>query len=268
MKIEKATPATLYKFDIFKPFHEVKHFVSSKNGGFSSGNFQSLNLGFGTDDNPESVLKNRLALSASLGIPLDWFVFPQQTHSANIAIVDNSNLGQGTRSRDNAISNTDALITNSKNIFIVTQVADCVPVLLFDKENSVIAAIHAGWKGSLQEITRLTIEKMANTFGSQPSEIIAAIGPSIGPCCYEVGLEVEENFLSKSTHYKECFSEINGTIHFNLWKANKIQLLTSGVFHENIEIAEICTYCNHDDFYSSRYGKGNTGRFAAGIMLQ
>ncbi len=268
MKKDISANTTLYKFEIFEPFHEVKHFVAGKNGGFSTGDFKGLNLGFGTDDKPENVLKNRQALSESLGIPLDWFVFPQQTHSANVAIVDNSNLGQGVFNRDNAIRNTDALITNLKNIFIVIQVADCVPILLFDKENRVIAAIHAGWKGTLQEIVKITIAKMKETFGSKPQDIIAAIGPSIGSCCYEVGGEVREQFIAKSDQYKKCFSERNGKLYFDLWKANHLQLTNIGIEPQNIEIAEICTYCNHDEFYSSRFGKGITGRFAAGIMLQ
>jgi YfiH family protein len=268
VKKDSSANTTLYKFEILEPFHEVKHFVAGRNGGFSTGNFKGLNLGFGTEDKPENVLKNRQALSESLGIPLNWFVFPQQTHSANIAIVDNSNLGQGAFNRENAIQNTDALITNLKNIFIVIQVADCVPILLFDKVNCVIAAIHAGWKGTLQEIAKITIAKMKDTFGSNSQDIIAAIGPSIGPCCYEVGSEFKQQFLSKSDQFKICFPERNGKLYFDLWKSNHIQLTNTGVEQQNIEIAEICTYCNHDEFYSSRYGKGITGRFATGIMLQ
>ncbi len=258
----------LYKFEIFNQFHEVKHFVSGRNGGLSKGSCESLNLGFGTHDDPEVVLQNRYILSEATGIPLDWFVFPKQTHSANIKIVNNTHLGLGAFSRNNAIDNTDALITNSKNICIVIQVADCVPVLLFDNENSVIATIHAGWRGTAKEITKLTLEKMQTTFGTKPENIIAAIGPSIGKCCYEVGDEVIETFRSKSALYDQAISIVNKNFHLDLWKANELQLITSGVKQENIEIAGICTKCNSQLFFSSRQGNGDSGRFVAGIMLQ
>lgn len=258
----------LYKFEIFENFHEVKHFVSGRKGGLSLGAYESLNLGFGDNDNENIVLKNRYMLSEATGIPLDWCVFPQQTHSANIEIIDKSHMGLGVFSRNNAIENTDALITKTKNVCIVVQVADCVPLLLFDNENLVIAAIHAGWRGTLKEITKLTIEKMQSVFGTKPENIIAGIGPSIGKCCYEVGSEVVNSFKIKSTIYEQAISKVNNKPHLDLWKANELQLTSSGIKKENIEIAGICTKCNFQLFFSSRQGNGNTGRFVAGIMLQ
>jgi polyphenol oxidase len=257
-----------YKFSILEPFHEIRHFVTGRLGGFSSDPYNTLNLGFGTDDELESVLKNRKTLCESLGIPLDWFVFPHQTHSANIKVVDYIDRGTGSIKRDNAISNTDALITNCKNICIVVQVADCVPILLIDSENSVIAAVHAGWKGTLQEILRLTIEKMVLNFNSKPQNIIASIGPSIGTCCYEVGEELRNKFIESTSQNSKFFINNSNHTHLDLWAANKDQLLQSGVSENNIEVSEICTKCQQDKFFSSRAGKGITGRFVAGIMLQ
>jgi hypothetical protein len=257
-----------YKFNILEPFHETRHFVTGRAGGFSNNHYSSLNIGFGTDDEPETVLKNRNALCGSLGIPLDWFIFPHQTHSANISIVDHTHIGKGAFSRVGAIADTDALITNCKNICIVVQVADCVPILLIDPENGVIASVHAGWRGTLQEILCLTIKKMVETFKTNPENIVAAIGPSIGQCCYEVGEELKQNFIENNSKNSEFFINKENHLHLDLWAANKTQLLQSGVKERNIEIAEICTKCNNDKFFSSRANNGITGRFISGIMLQ
>jgi polyphenol oxidase len=258
--------STFFKFDIFAPFHEIRHFVSSRKGGVSKGVYEGLNLGFGTEDNAEDVLENRYILAEALGIPLDWFVLPRQTHSANVVKVDYSHRGLGTVDRDSAIANTDALITNCKNLFISIQVADCVPILLLDPVNSAIAAIHAGWRGTAANIVMQTIEVMQHEFGTIPVDLIAGIGPSIGACCYEVGEEVTKSFNNHIDN--SILIKNNGSIHLDLWKANQLQLIRAGVSESNIEIAGLCTKCNHHLFFSSREGKGNTGRFVAGIMLQ
>jgi polyphenol oxidase len=268
MKPYPTKNTNLYKFEILEQYHEVRHFVTSRLGGFSEGNYKGLNLGFGTDDDPEIIIKNRHALTEDLGIPLEWFVFMRQTHSYHIEVVDVSQRGFGAFSRENAIANTDAIITSNKNICLVVQVADCVPLLLLDSSKGVIAAIHAGWRGTFQEITRLTIEKMVSEFNSNPTDIIACIGPSVGPCCYETGNEIRQQFIQKNEKYSEIFFHKNNKLILDLWKANKMQLLAAGIKEENIEASNLCTNCNHDLFYSSRFDSGNTGRFVAGIMLQ
>ena len=268
MKEFKTENTSLFRFSIFEQFHEVKHFITGREGGCSHAPYNGLNLGFGTDDKPENVLENRYMLAESIGTPLDWFVFPRQTHSDNIEIVSSQHRGLGTITRDNALDNTDALITAEKNVLITIQVADCVPVLLLDTENSIVAAIHAGWRGTVQEITAKTVQIMQSHFGSKPENIFAGIGPSIGSCCYEVGKEVQSAFLKVNPQNANLFSQKKGGIYLDLWLANKNQLIKLGVLEENIEIAQLCTLCNHEKFFSSRQGKGDTGRFAAGIMLQ
>lgn len=257
---------TLYQFESFGAYHETRHFISTRVGGKSQGPFAGFNLGFGTDDHAENVLQNRHLLSETLGIPLDWFVFPRQTHSANIAVIDHTHRGKGAFTRDDAIPDTDALICNIPHIFIVIQVADCVPVLLLDTENKAVAAIHAGWRGTVQEIVPRTIEAMTKQYGTKAQKIVAGIGPSIGKCCYNVGNEVKEKFSILSSSFS-IFETKNNKLHLDLWEANKNQLIQAGVEEQNIEIAETCTKCNQHTFFSSRHGNGNTGRFTAGIML-
>lgn len=258
---------SLCQFENFIKGHGTRHFISTTKGGVSEGAFKGLNLGFGTDDNPQHVLANREILSEELGIPLDWFVFPRQTHSTNIRLVTNDDKGKGVYDRESAIPDTDALITNIRNIFLVVQVADCVPVLLYDPVTHAAAAIHAGWKGTLGNIVTKTIAAMANNFGTQVSDLLAGIGPSNGPCCYEVGEDLYTAFVTESPGNSNIFTPFGEKFKLDLWKANQYQLLQAGVKQENIEIAGICTQCHPDIFYSSRVGKGNTGRFTAGIML-
>ena len=147
--------------------------------------------------------------------------------------------------------------------------ADCVPVLMYDPRVRVIAAVHAGWRGTVGRITAKTVERMREEFGCEPRDVIVGIGPSIGPCCFEVGEEVVEAA-------REGLGDLTGLIEpgkqagkylLNLWEANRRQLRQVGVEDIRIEVAGICTVCHHDRFFSYRGDRGNTGRFGAGIML-
>jgi YfiH family protein len=169
--------------------------------------------------------------------------------------------GKGSKDYSSAIDNSDALITQHPDILLMVQVADCVPILLYDPVNKVIAAIHAGWKGTVKLIVEKTIKKMVDEFGSDPKDIIAGIGPSVGPCCYEVGKEV----IHDAGNMKE-FIDKRG--RFDLWRANESQLISQGLKRSNIKIASVCTMCNKDIYFSSRASGGNTGRFGAGIILK
>jgi polyphenol oxidase len=171
---------------------------------------------------------------------------------------------------ETGIDNTDALLSNSDGVFICVQVADCVPVLLYDPVKKVIGAVHAGWRGTLKKITGFAVKQMADTFECKPSDILAGIGPSNGPCCYEVGGDVKNEAIKSFGSIKDIIREtkIAGKYIFDQWQANYNQLIECGLKEQNIEFSEICTQCQHNDFYSSRAGNGLTGRFMAGIMLR
>lgn len=259
----------IYRFDNLSAFPRLKHFVSSRLGGLSEGAFDSLNTGFNTGDNNFLVLQNRRLLADAVGIDLFSFVFANQCHSGNIAIADETFRGKGAAEKETAIPNTDALITGSQKVCLAVQVADCVPVLLYDPEKHVAAAIHAGWKGTLKRIVGHALEKMMQTYNCHPENTYAALGPSIGPCCYEV-----EHDVVRET--EKAFGNTRGIIHgsekpgkyiFDQWHAVNMQLETAGIKASHIETAGICTKCNHQSFFSARAGQGTTGRFAAGIML-
>ncbi len=259
----------LFSFERLNVFPRIRHFVSSRPGGISEQEFSSLNLGFHVGDSSFDVLQNRRILADALGMGLFSFTFANQCHSANVALVDERSKGLGAVARESAIPNTDGMITNIPGICLCVLVADCVPILLYDPQKQVIAALHAGWKGALRKIAPAAIEKMIQNYGCRADDILACLGPSNGPCCYEVGEDVAREARCALGNPKGVLSDAptKGKFIFDQWQANKLQLIEYGVKESHIEVAGICTQCNASLFYSSRADKGVTGRFAAGIML-
>ncbi len=256
-------------FENLSGFKEIRHFVSTRKGGFSKPPYNSLNIGFHVGDDPEDVLKNRKRLAATIGISLNHFTMARQIHSGHVTIISEKMRGKGCYDHKGAMNDTDAMVTNVPDICLVILVADCVPMLFFDPLKRAIGVAHAGWKGTLQCVAQKIVRAMQKVFGSSPRDILVGIGPSIGPCCYEVGPEVisqVENIFHTKKDYILNESK-GGEGYFDLWKANLRQLLYCGIERENIEIAMRCTCHNPDLFFSYRHQKGDTGRFGAGIAI-
>ena len=247
----------------------IRHFVSTRTGGQSNAPYDSLNLGYHVGDNPEHVLENRKRLALAVGIPLSCFTLAKQIHSGTVAVVSEAMRGRGSTKYEEAIETTDAMVTDVPGICLVILVADCVPMLFFDPVKKVIGVAHAGWKGTLQSIALHTVGAMENGFGSSPHNIIVGMGPSIGPCCYEVGPEVISHVKSAFSPSKEYLvkESKDGKGYLDLWRANLDQLLRAGIQRKNIEMAMKCTCHNPDLFFSYRHQKGGTGRFGAGISI-
>lgn len=259
MKLKSENSIKYLQFENLLSHQDVIHFSTTRIGGQSEGKLESLNLGYTVNDNPKNVTSNLENLATAFGFEKHQMVSPKQTHSKNIGIV---------KSENDLFNNTDALITNVPGICIFIRTADCVPILLFDPVNKAAAAIHSGWKSTIQEITKHTIKLMNKEYGTNPGDIIAGIGPSIGPEVYEVGPEVIEKFDAKfgKDHIINPIENSNKG-YLNLWKVNKQILINSGVHESNIEIAEICTYSNPELFYSARRDGVKTGRLASGIII-
>ncbi len=243
----------------------VVNFITTREGGVSRSPFNSLNLGLHTHDNFENVIQNRSILASAVRISPSNFVYAQQIHSGKAIQVTKEDISNSA----SAFSpETDALITDIHGISLMVMVADCVPVLLYDPVRGVIAAIHAGWRGTVKKIVCNTIGLMKSHYHCSPADLLAGIGPSSGPCCYEVGDDVKQEVVAS-------FGFTAGVIHstanskylFDLWQANHKQLIDCGVEANNIEISGMCTQCNPDIFFSSRASHGVTGRFAAGICI-
>lgn len=235
----------------------VMHFVTTRDNDF--------NLSLSNTSDLQTVLKNRKQLAQAVGINPEDFVFPIQVHGTHIQRVGEEHRGYGALSVGTAIAYTDGLITNVKGICLMTMAADCVSLLFYDPVNSAIGAVHAGWKGTVQRIAAHMVQRMQQEFGTNPQELIVTIGPSAGPCCYEVGSEVIEQVLENFREKNVVINHNNKTI-FNLWEANRIALIGSGVWDKNIELSEICTLCHSNSYFSAR--KGDAGRFASGILLR
>ena len=244
-------------------FSSLAHCFTTREGGFSTGKIQGLNLGFRVGDNPDAVVKNYRQVCDDMGFSFDNMVLSRQEHTDNIRIVTEEDKGKGL-TKESDIFETDGLITDLKNVPLGIFYADCVPVLLYDREKQVIGAVHSGWRGTVMGISAKAVEIFKEKFGSEAKDIVCAIGPCIGPCCFEVQEDVAGHFDSEYVIKKE-----NGRFNIDLWKANVDILVSAGVPIENIDIAEECTKCKNQIYYSYRaHGKEHTGRMCAFIELK
>ena len=259
---------SVYCFETLLGKRGIKHFVSLRTGSTLRSPREHLNLSFNTGHPSSRILQNRKQLTEALGIPLEWLTTAKQVHGHHVRVLSRMDRGRGARDYGGALEATDALVTDLPGVCPLVLVADCVPVLLYDPGKRVIAAIHAGWRGTLARIAERTVRTMVQLFGSAPEEILAGIGPSIGPCCFQVGAEVIAQAESTLGRKSGCIwreSSTGGRI--DLWKANRGQLLAAGLIARHVEVAGICTAHHSDDFFSYRKEGEGTGRFGAGICM-
>lgn len=246
----------------------VKHAYTTKLGGVSKGIFESMNMSFARGDDANSVTENYRRICGALGVDYKRCVLSKQTHTTNVRIVTEADIGKGIIS-DRDYDDVDGLITNIPNVTLVTQYADCVGLLFFDPIKRVIATSHAGWRGTVNEIGKITVQKMRDCFGCEPKNIRVGIAPSIGPCCFEVDKPVYDEFMKMQGIDFDSIIEDkgNGKYHIDLWKTNFQTLINSGILSENISVTDLCTKCHHDVFFSHRHTNGKRGNLAALICL-
>lgn len=255
-----------YTIPAFENTGKVKHLFSTRIGGVSSGHYSSLNLSLTRYDDKESVYENFRRICHVANINYDDMVFSNQVHSDGIRMVTSSDKGKNFGLSD--IKNADALMTNERGIPIVTFYADCTPLYFLDPVKNVIALSHAGWRGTVKEIGPKTVEAMVNNYGSNKKDIIAAIGPAIGVCCYEVGKDVADEVSKLDIDLdKVLIDNGNGKWMLNLEMTNYLQLIKCGLKDDNITVSRLCTSCCSDEFYSYRRDKGKTGSMAAFMEL-
>ncbi|MCK4296306.1 MAG: peptidoglycan editing factor PgeF [Candidatus Marinimicrobia bacterium] len=234
------------------PYDEVCHGFSTRTGGVSKGKFKSLNLGLTDGDLKNNIEKNRRRFCRELGFLPDKLVQPVQVHSNNVAVVLEPGI----------IPQTDALVTDVEDIFLSIKTADCASLILFDPVRKVVGAIHAGWKGIVQNIISETINVMKRVYKTRSEHILTVIGPAIRDCCYEVKSEVAVKFDVSEV------VERNGKLYLNSVLAIKNRLIKSGLLLDNIHDIALCTSCNADKFFSYRRDRGQTGRLMTVIGLQ
>lgn len=249
----------------FESLHDlpVRAHVSTRHGGVSPAPWNTLNFSILRGDSRERVLENRARLAAALGYDPSQTVVCRQMHSTGVAKVSWEEAGQ-------LIDASDALVTDSVGLPLQLVFADCTPILLYDPRHHALGVCHAGWRGTVNGAAAATLWTMQASYDTQPGDVRACIGPSIGPASYEVGEEVLVMAQAKLAHAEELFSYPNGLErrpYFNLWRANAQQLIESGVPETQIEISAIDTAQNTQDFFSHRAEQGKCGLFSMTAWL-
>ena len=248
--------ASFYQFENLKQFSEIHHGIFTRHFGHSRGAYDSLNVSFGLGDAEVHVKENRRVVARAM--KSDNLVYAKQVHEDQVLILNAENSIEPAGG-EQVLGTGDALVTGLFERFLTIQLADCQPILLYDPIRQVVANIHSGWRGSVKNIAGRTVDVMQKQFQCRPADILAGIGPSLGPCCAEF------------VHYrneipKTFWSYKNADDHFDFWAISRDQLIHAGALPENIEVGKICTKCNTEIFFSYR-GQGDTGRFAAVIGL-
>ena len=241
----------LFRFDNLSRIPGVVHGITTRAGGVSQGRCASLNVSYSVGDATENVDENLRRVAETLGTTREALFAAYQVHGREVAVVDADTPGR---------PRCDVLVTQSPEKTLMLRFADCTPVLLADPRRRVVAAVHAGWRGSAARAAGAAVEALRAVFGSDSRDIVAGIGPAIGPCCYTVGDDVRAAFSDRP----HLFSA--GKL--DLWEANRQALLEAGVPAERIELAGICTRCQAERFFSHRANHGQpAGRFAALIGI-
>ena len=265
---------TLNTYDIATA---VTAFTTTREGGYSCGNYASFNVNQYCGDNPEHVVRNRKLLCSSLGIDDNKLIIPHQIHSDRIKIIDENFFSGANADSEQSLEGYDALITSIPRVCICVSTADCIPVIIYDTTNKIAAVAHAGWRGTVARIAQKTIDTLTASFGTKAHDCKAVIGPGISLDCFEVGNEVYETFeragfdmseISKKYSAQNSHATFFATKwHIDLWKANEIQLIKSGISKDNILTSGICTYKNCNQYFSARRLGINSGRILTGIMM-
>lgn len=241
------------------------HCFTTRYGGVSTGHLESLNLGTGRGDQRENVLENYRRLGAALGFDLQNLVLARQVHSNIVLPVTQANAGAGLFTPP--LPQCDGLITRTPGLALVVFAADCTPILFWDEKTGAVGAAHAGWRGTAQNIAGRVVETMARSFGSEPENIHAAIGPNIGQCHFETDWDVPEALVK--TYGEEvlgCIEKRGEKYHPDIKAVNALALRRAGV--KQLEISDACTYCQHDRFWSHRFTKGERGSQGALIVCR
>ena len=247
----------------------VKHGFSTRKGGVSTGLFSSMNLNFKRGDDPDAVLENYRRMAAALNMRVEDMVLSDQTHTTNVRVITEEDRGKGIL-KPQDYSDVDGMITNVPGIVLVTSYADCVPLYFVDPVRKAIGLSHSGWKGTVGHIGQKTVWKMHEVYGSEPKDIVAAIGPSICQSCYEVSDDVAEAFRANFTADEAAdilLDKGNGKYQLDLWKANWYVLTDAGILTEHLSVTDLCTACHPDLLWSHRKTNGQRGGLSAFLSL-
>ncbi|MDD6645599.1 MAG: peptidoglycan editing factor PgeF [Oscillospiraceae bacterium] len=247
----------------------IRHAFSTKHGGVSTDEWTSMNFAFSRGDNPENVIENYKIFSDAVGFDYNSLVTSSQDHNTYVRPVTKNECGIGIW-REKDMLSVDALITNEPNVTLVTHYADCTPLFFVDTVGKAIGLAHAGWRGTVGRIGEEVIKKMTSLYGTNPKDVVVAIGPAISRCCYEVDRDCAENFynLKDLDNSKFIFPKSDGKYMIDLLETNRQIVMKTGVKEENIVLSDLCTKCNSDLLWSHRATNGHRGTMCAFMCIE
>jgi len=260
MVVRQQGSLSCFQFNSFDA-SDLAHGLFARHGGVSPEPYASLNMSVSTGDTPANVRQNVARAFGALERDPSTRADLWQVHSAKVVVAEQPN------GPDDHMGQADALITNRPEVTLLLRFADCLPVFIYDPCQHAVGMAHAGWRGSLKKVAKATVEAMRDRYGSQPGDLVAGVGPGIGPCHYAVGAEVVEQTRQAFDGVADSLLlQREGGYHLDLWEANRAALQEAGV--EQIEVGGICTVCHSQDFFSHRATGGRTGRFGGLIGLR
>lgn len=266
--IEREKDGVVYfTFEALDKLSFINHLFTTRIGGVSTGDCESMNLNFDREPTSEPVLENYRRIGHVLGIEPGNFILSKQTHTTNVKLVTDADQGKGViLERD--YEDIDGFVTNTPGIALTTIYADCVPLYFADPVHKAIGLSHSGWKGTVNRMGQATVKAMKEYFGTDSRDLICVIAPSICKDCYEVSRDVAERFIEEFGMEGILEQKSEEKYQLDLWAANKRVLLDAGVLEENIVVTDICTCCNPDKLFSHRASKGKRGNLAAVMMIR
>lgn len=247
----------------------IRHAFSTKHGGVSTDEWTSMNFAFSRGDKPENVIENYKIFSNAVGFDYNSLVTSSQDHNTYVRPVTKNECGIGIW-REKDMLSVDALITNEPNVTLVTHYADCTPLFFVDTVGKAIGLAHAGWRGTVGRIGEEVIKKMTSLYGTNPKDVVVAIGPAISKCCYEVDKDCAENFynLKDLDNSKFIFPKNEVKYMIDLLETNRQIVMKAGVKEENIVLSDLCTKCNSDLLWSHRATNGHRGTMCAFMCIE
>lgn len=270
MQVHEKAGVVYLGFQALEDTGLVTHGFTTRYGGVSHGIFSSMNLSFTRGDDPRAVHENYHRIAEAMGFSYENIVCTDQTHTTNVRAVTEEDRGKGlTREKD--YRDVDGLITNVPGLVLATFYADCVPLYFLDPRKKAIGLSHSGWRGTVNKMGKATVEAMTREYGTEPRDVIAAIGPSICQDCYEVSQDVADAFreaFAPEYHARLMEEKGDGKYQLNLWRANELVMEEAGIPKENISLPNLCTCCNPDHLFSHRASKGKRGNLAAFLQLR
>ena len=270
LKVNQYKEMIYLTFPLLENTGMVRHLFSTRMGGASRGIYSSMNLSFSRGDNKEDVDENFRRIAQILDSTPEHIVCSKQTHTTNVRKVTEEDLGKGVV-RETDYDDVDGLITNVPGIILATFYADCVPLYFVDVKKGAIGLSHSGWRGTVNRMGQVTLQAMKRAYGTEPSDVMAAIGPSICQDCYEVGEEVADAFRKNFPNEWEYLirkGKEEGKYQLDLQETNRRILLAAGVLPENIAVTDICTCCNSELLFSHRGSNGKRGNLGAFLELR